>query len=119
MTETWHMGTHLRELSESYLMNTNMTGLRWFSKSLCTCSMVESSLSIERVKGSKWSYYVPFITSMCYYDFRLVAEEVVWPSSHDLLSPGIQQQDLCGYLIKQGTLSSELKEIIAHSYEKT
>ena len=28
----WHMGTHLRVLSESYLMNTNMTGLRWSSK---------------------------------------------------------------------------------------
>ena len=34
----WHMGTHLRVLSESYLMNTNMTGFGWFSKdfaSLC------------------------------------------------------------------------------------
>ena len=27
-----HMGTHLRVLSESYPMNTNMTGFRWFSK---------------------------------------------------------------------------------------
>ena len=26
------MGTHLRVLSESFPMNTNMTGLRWFSK---------------------------------------------------------------------------------------
>ena len=26
----WHMGTHLRVLSECYLMNTNMTGLRRF-----------------------------------------------------------------------------------------
>ena len=26
------MGTHLRVLSESYAMNTNMTGFRWFSK---------------------------------------------------------------------------------------
>ena len=26
------MGTHLRVLSESYLMNTNMTGFRLFSK---------------------------------------------------------------------------------------
>ena len=26
------MGTHLRVLSESYPMNTNMTGFRWFSK---------------------------------------------------------------------------------------
>ena len=32
------MGTHLRVLSESYLMSTNMAGFRWFSKifaSLC------------------------------------------------------------------------------------
>ena len=38
MTEPWHIGTHLRVLSESYLMNTNMTVFRWFSKifaSLC------------------------------------------------------------------------------------
>ena len=27
----WHMGTHLRVLSESYPINTNMTGFRWFS----------------------------------------------------------------------------------------
>ena len=34
----WHMGTYLRVLSESYLMNTNMAGFRWFSNisvSLC------------------------------------------------------------------------------------
>ena len=29
----WQMGTHLRVLSESYLMNANMAGFRWFSKS--------------------------------------------------------------------------------------
>ena len=28
----WHMGTPLRVLSKSYLMNTNMTGFIWFSK---------------------------------------------------------------------------------------
>ena len=27
--KTWHMGTHLRVLSKSYPMNTNMTGFRW------------------------------------------------------------------------------------------
>ena len=27
----WHMGTHLRVHSESYPMNTNMTGFKWFS----------------------------------------------------------------------------------------
>ena len=34
----WHMGTHLKVLSETFPMNTNMTGFRWFSKlfaSLC------------------------------------------------------------------------------------
>ena len=29
------MGTHLRVLSKSYPMNTNMTGFGWFSKNLC------------------------------------------------------------------------------------
>ena len=28
----WQMGTHLRVLSKSYQMNTNMIGLSWFSK---------------------------------------------------------------------------------------
>ena len=33
MTETLvHMGTHLSVLCEGYLMNTNMTGFKWFSK---------------------------------------------------------------------------------------
>ena len=38
LLKPWHMCTHLRVLSESYPMNTNMTGFRWFSKlfaSLC------------------------------------------------------------------------------------
>ena len=48
----WQMGTHLRELSESYSMNTNMIGLRWFSKILRPCALAESShLSIGRVKS--------------------------------------------------------------------
>ena len=31
----WQMGTHLKVLSESYLMDTNMTGFRRFSKKNC------------------------------------------------------------------------------------
>ena len=31
-------------------MNTNMTGLRWFLKTLCNCALDESSLSIGKVK---------------------------------------------------------------------
>ena len=44
----WQMGTHMRVLSESCLMNTNMTGFRWFS--LHPCALDESSLCIRRVK---------------------------------------------------------------------
>ena len=50
------MGTHLRVLSESFPMNTNITWFRWFSKMLHPCALGESSLSIGRVKGRRfWS----------------------------------------------------------------
>ena len=46
------MGTHLTVLCESYPINTNMTGLRWLSLSLCPGAFDKSSLSIGRVKSS-------------------------------------------------------------------
>ena len=46
----WHKGTHLRELLESYPMNTNMKGFEWFLKSLHPCALDESSVIIGRVK---------------------------------------------------------------------
>ena len=49
----WQMGTHLRVLSESFLMITNMAWFRGFSKYLRLCALDESSLSIGRVKGSQ------------------------------------------------------------------
>ena len=45
----WHMVTHLRALSESYPMNTNTTGIRWFSKILCPCALDNSSLNISSI----------------------------------------------------------------------
>ena len=46
------MGTHLRVLSESYPMNTNMTVIRTFSKtSLHQFNLDESSLTIRKVEG--------------------------------------------------------------------
>ena len=45
----WLMGTHMRVLSESYPMNTNMTSLDGLLKSLHPCALDESSLSIGRV----------------------------------------------------------------------
>ena len=41
------MGTHMTVLRESLLMNTNMTGFRWFLKSLCIrvlCTKVASAM---------------------------------------------------------------------------
>ena len=42
------MGTHLRVLSECFLLNTNMIGFGWFS--MHPCALDVSSLSIGRVK---------------------------------------------------------------------
>ena len=39
-------------MGECYLMNTNMTGFRWFSRCLHPCALEESSLSIGRVNLS-------------------------------------------------------------------
>ena len=43
------MGTHLRALSDSYLMNTNMTAFRWFSKTVASFAFDDISFSIGRV----------------------------------------------------------------------
>ena len=45
--EALHMGTHLRVLSKSYPMNTNMTGFNF--KNMCPFAFDESSLSIWKV----------------------------------------------------------------------
>ena len=42
----WHMATHLRVFAVSYPMNTNITGFRWFSKSLHPCALDESPCRI-------------------------------------------------------------------------
>ena len=46
------MGAHLLVLSESYPMNNNMTGLKWFSNYIC--ALYESSLGIGRVKALRF-----------------------------------------------------------------
>ena len=50
MTETLHMGTHLRVLRESYTTNTNIIGFRCFCKTLHPYALDESSFSIGKVK---------------------------------------------------------------------
>ena len=48
--KSWHMGTHLRVLSESFPMNTNTTGFSWFSKILRPTALDEGSLNNGRVE---------------------------------------------------------------------
>ena len=43
----WHIDTHLRVLSKSYPMNTNIAELRWFMNSLHPCALDGSSLTIR------------------------------------------------------------------------
>ena len=50
----WCMGTHLRVLDKSYLLNTSMTGIRWFSKifaSLCSIRGVRNQNRCSNIKG--------------------------------------------------------------------
>ena len=42
------MGTHMRVLSESYSMKTNMAGAMWFSTTVMSCTLEEDSLCFER-----------------------------------------------------------------------
>ena len=64
------MGTHLRELGEGYLMNANMTGFTVddFQKSLHTCALDKSSLSIGRVNPfmhtASWTHNMGIIFFM-------------------------------------------------------
>ena len=63
------MGTHLRVLSESYLMNTNMTGIGWLSILFCTHVLrTKEALALEglifpltRIDYSGTNYYMPLI----------------------------------------------------------
>ena len=64
------MGTHMRVLSKSSPMNTNMTGFEWFSKIFASlCLMDEVALALEglRQRGlavvDKWRDYLEDITS--------------------------------------------------------
>ena len=50
LLKPWHMGTHLRVLSESHPMNTNMRGFSWFSKTLCSCAWRKVASALEGLK---------------------------------------------------------------------
>ena len=62
----WHIGTHImRVLGESYPMNTNITGFRWFHKCLCPCALGWSSFSNGRVNNWSRRYKINESTLVC------------------------------------------------------
>ena len=51
----------MKELGESFPMNTNMTGFQWFSKKyLRLCNLVKRNLSIRRVKLSGLAWFLTY-----------------------------------------------------------
>ena len=50
------MGIHLRVLSKSYPMNTNMTGLRWFFQSIGRVNYCKPGLSYYIVSADSPKY---------------------------------------------------------------
>ena len=77
ITET--LGTHMRVLGESYLVNTNMTGFKWFTKIFALlCFWGKYKLSIGRVKVFFQNFffnYLCYISSSCESFWYLVS---VW-----------------------------------------
>ena len=61
----WHVGTHLRVLSETYLMNTNRVKL--IIKNRCIPVLWQSSLSIRRVNLKTWSWSGLFSCPVSFY----------------------------------------------------
>ena len=60
LLKPWHMGTHLKVLSESYPMNSNITGLRWFSVIFVSLHVLWTNVA-SALKGLKTSEYRKFI----------------------------------------------------------
>ena len=58
--KSWHMGTLLRILSESYPMNTNMTGFGRFSKIFVSLCFVQKEPQHWRVKDDFQKYLCPY-----------------------------------------------------------
>ena len=77
------MGTHLRVLSKSYPMNTNMTGLWCFSINFVFLCFGRKCLSIGMVKKCiKWSKILPSFQDKAYdvWPFKCAAEPTPTPT---------------------------------------
>ena len=73
------MGTHLRVLSEGYLMNTYMPGFRWFSHH---CALDESSLSIgsaNRLSNRNILKHISIFLCRPLYAVQSSSSRWVWP----------------------------------------
>ena len=66
------MGTHLREPIESYPMNTNMRGVRCFSKVFASLTTQQSVSSIHKLRRSSMCWLIVLIAIReCLYNLAL------------------------------------------------
>ena len=63
----WHMGTHLTVLSESYPMNTNMTGIKCFSKNLWVLVIWVKVAPPLEGSATDWTWYIGLQYFLHYY----------------------------------------------------
>ena len=92
------MGIHLRVLSDSYPMNTNMTGFRWFSNTSASLCFDENSLGNIRV--------IIHVS-----DFRLILR-----GSFTSLTFSVSTVGGSSYMFNPFTLGVPLESIVCYSH---
>ena len=114
------MGTHLRVLSESFPMNTNLTGFRWFSNTFCIFlpwAKVASALQglmlnpfdaeVTFIKGTK-----TFQTLPCWYSLDSPREVLSDEYPYARVSVISQLFSHCFVVTKLTTSSTKVKEFL-------
>ena len=74
----WQMGTHLRVLSESYPINTNMTGFGWFSEIFCILVLLTKVAPGLEGLNIKWWHADLWILTKCLSANRFPDRCVYW-----------------------------------------
>ena len=96
----WQMGTHMKVLGESFPMNTNMTGFRWFFENICVLVLwMKEASSLEGLyRVSEQEISAPHgrdtvELAVVPYNRTAVAERKVL-SNHCLLLPRVEHAPL-------------------------
>ena len=98
------MGTHLKALNESYLMDTNMIWLKWFSKNLYVTVLVKVALTLE---GFWWrTIYGMFSDSL------MESDRVLAWSVFSLKSPGLYSLLVPYIFHRDGFLHGNIRKLV-------